>query len=512
MKSLSYRHFLVAGSFAAVSVACGGGAATSRPAVSGKPPSAATGTKLNAAAETKFNSAVASFNAHDKAADWNDAVCADVAKQFQAAAAEQAGGNLPEAHFDAGLAYQRCNNDKAARASFETALKGDPKFHHASAQIALYDYKASGNADRAIASLQQAVLDARFQNVSALVGLALVQMERDSAQGQQDCKDDFDCAKRNLQRALAIDDGYMPAFNQLALYYFQSAKKRASTSGGKTASRRGRQIATNSALAKRADVQQLELAALVCSQAVRKNAKYAPIHNTAGLIQNELGLFNGAVAEFKSATALDPRLFEAQMNYGAVNLSFRGFEAAEGAYRRALSMHPNDYDAHLGLALALRGQINDSNYDKQVGAVQAELDAAKKLDGNRPDAFYNEGILTQEFKAKSGGSSANQIKVLTDAKGILQNFQSKASGKSEYDGAAKRAKERIEDIDGTIAFLQAAPPPDATPAPATPGAAPAVPAAGKQQAQLDELLPAGAGDLRQAASDAMPLLLVQAAE
>ena len=45
-------------------------------------------------------------------------------------------------------------------------------------------------------------------------------------------------------------------------------------------------------------VPELELAALVCSQAVRKNPKYAPIHNTAGLIQNELGQVNGAVSAF----------------------------------------------------------------------------------------------------------------------------------------------------------------------------------------------------------------------
>ena len=60
-------------------------------------------------------------------------------------------------------------------------------------------------------------------------------------------------------------------------------------------------------MAKRADAQQLELAALVCSQAIRKNPNYAPIHNTAGLIQNELGQVNGAVQEFATAAKLDPR-------------------------------------------------------------------------------------------------------------------------------------------------------------------------------------------------------------
>jgi len=88
---------------------------------------------------------------------------------------------------------------------------------------------------------------------------------------------------------------------------------------------------------KKVDTQALELAALVCSQAIRKNPNYAPIHNTAGLIQNELGQVNGAVAEFATAAKLDPKFFEAQMNYAAVNLSFRGFSEAEKAYDRALT-------------------------------------------------------------------------------------------------------------------------------------------------------------------------------
>ena len=263
------------------------------------------------------------------------------------------------------------------------------------------------------------------------------------------------------QRALAIDDAYMPAFNQLALYYFQQAKKRAGAIKSSQKGSRGRQIATNAAMAKRADVQQLELAALVCSQAIRKNPSYAPIHNTAGLIQNELGQVNSAVAEFASAAKLDPKFFEAQMNYAAVNLSFRGFEQAAGAYKKALEMRPNDYDAHLGLALALRGLINDSNYDAQVAAVQAELDTCKKLDGNRPDAYFNEGILTQEYKAKAGGGKDKTIAALTQAKTIYQQFIDKAAGKPEYDGAVKSARGngtdkdrgRMGDIDDTIQFL-----------------------------------------------------------
>ena len=153
----------------------------------------------------------------------------------------------------------------------------------------------------------------------------------------------------------------MPAFNQLALFYLETAKQ----APGATRKTRRSLVATNAAKEKSVDTQALELAALVCSQAIRKNPSYAPIHNTAGMIQVELGNLNSAVQEFHTAAKLDPTFYEAQMNFAAVNLSFRGFEQAEEAYRAALEMRPNDYDAHLGLALALRGQIDDSNFDKK---------------------------------------------------------------------------------------------------------------------------------------------------
>ena len=448
-KVLSSTRFVVL-PFVIAACGGGGGAEVKTPGGEAKTPPAPTVTET---AKKDFEAALEAFAAHEKANDWTDAVCTDVAKRFESAASQQSGGKFPEAIFNAGLAYQRCGNDKEAKARFEKAIAADPKFHHARVQLALYQYKADGNEDAAIVSLKQAVTDAQFQNVSALVNLAMFQMQRDGAQGEEGCKDDMECAKKNLQRALAIDDGYMPAFNQLALFYFQQAKKRAGAVKSSHKGSRGRQIATNAAMAKRADVQQLELAALVCGQAVKKNSSYAPIHNTAGLIQNELGQVNSAVKEFKEAARLDPRLFEAQMNYAAVNLSFRGFDQAQAAYTKALEMRPNDYDAHLGLALALRGQINDANYDAQVAAVQAQLDACKKLDAARPDAYYNEGILTQEYKAKSGGDKAKTIAALDQAKGIFQSFVDKAQGKNEYNNTIKRAKKRMKNINSIKSFL-----------------------------------------------------------
>ena len=395
---------------------------------------------IGADAREKFDAALDVFVRHDHANDWDAATCSSVAAMFDAAAAAQH-GPYAQATYDAGLAFQRCNDDASARARFEKAAKDDPSFDAALARVALYRFKQDANADSAIDVIQRAVAQGEFKNVAALVDLAAMQMARDGAQSAPGCKDDMECAKLNLQRALAIDDAYMPAKNQLALYYLQSAKKRA----GRT---------------KHADVQQLELAALVCSQAIAKDPGFATIHNTSGLILNELGQINGAVAEFGVATKLDPKFFEAQMNLAAVNLSFRGFDQAEHAYQKALDVRPNDYNAHLGLALALRGQLasGDPNYTQRLAAIEQQLDAAKKADADRPDAWFNEGILTQEFEARAGASDAQTLAALDHAEKAFKQFLDKARGKVEYEGASERAKERLQDIDTARGFLAKKPP------------------------------------------------------
>ena len=160
--------------------------------------------------------------------------------------------------------------------------------------------------------------------------------------------------------------------------------------------------------------------------------------------------------EFQPAAQLDPHFFEAQMNLAAINLSFRGFDKAEGAYRKALEMHPNDYDAHLGLALALRGQIDDSNYDKQVAAVQARARRLQEARRRAPRRLLQRGHphagVQGEGRRRHGqGRSPSTSRPSRSSR----RFMDKASGKAEYDGAVKKAKERMQDIDDTITFLQA---------------------------------------------------------
>lgn len=439
--------------------ACGGPAMVNgKPVLAPEKDSGRKGTgavSVSKEAAATFDGALDQFVDHDKKQDWAEASCSSVADVFSQAASAQKSDTkaaFPEAIYNAGLAFQRCGKDSEAREKFEDTLKADPGFHRARAQLALYDYSKSGDVDATISKLDQIIRDAKFQNVEGLVALAALQMERGSDQADGDGKNDLERAQRNLQRALAIDDSYMPAFNQLAVYYLEQAKAKAGASAKK--GRRGRRgMEVSGVKGVDVDEQQLDLAALVASQAQRKNPNYAPIHNTTGLIQVQLKNFNGAVKSFGRARALDSKFFEAHMNYAAVSLSFRGYEEAEKAYRDALRLRPKEFEAHLGLALALRGQINDENFEKMVASAQAALEEAKKIDGSRAESYYNEAILTHEFKAKRA-AGAGAIPALEKAAQQYRDFVAKAGDSGEFADAVKRSKERSGDIDDTIKFIK----------------------------------------------------------
>ncbi len=436
-------------------IACG---TAVRPPIQPPPPDCQEEDGCGAAvpdAVKSFNQGLQAFVVNDRRQNWSEASCNAVASQFLAASAaqeKQKGRGLPNAHYNAGLAFQRCDKDADARKQFQRAAKLDPEFQRPKAQLALYDFQRSGDLDRTIKRLERIIRDAEFQNQEALVGLAALQMDRGSTKTTADGANDLERARRNLQRALALDDGFMPAFNQLAVYYLEQAKARAAgRQPGQSRRRRG--LITASVTAHSANAQQLDLAALVASQGIRKNAKYAPLHNTAGLIQVELKDFNGAVKSFAAARKLDSRFFAAHMNYAAVNLSFRGFREAAKAYRDAIRLEPKDYEARLGLALALRGQIRSGDPDKFVPRVQAALNEAKKLEPSRPETYYNEAILTQEFRAK--GSEKSAVPALERAAELYQRFIAKAGNTPRYREAVVRAKERSQDIRDTLAFIQA---------------------------------------------------------
>ena len=423
----------------ASTLACTGVSHPLPPAPTPAPPTSVPPDLSRAFAET-----LRQMVAFDRQSAWTDQACEQVSSSFRRIAQDPrfVAAAHPEAAYNAGLVLQRCGRHADAKAQFEASLRVQPDFQRAKVQLALHAYRERGDAglDSTIAALREAVVAAKFQDADALVNLAMLQMRRDGEQDGVGCDNDRACSKLNVQRALALDDGYMPAFNQLALYYLQEAKRKVAAEQGP---RRRMAVAQDERRA--LSGQMLDLAALVCTQAIRKNTRYAPIHNTLGLIEVEQRNITGAVQSFQRARSLDPRFFEAHMNYAAVNLSFRGFPQAEEAYRQALAMRPDSYEAKLGLALALRGRLTAENIDRALPAVEEALAEAKRVDPARPEAYFNEAILIQEFKAKYAEGDKEKLAQYDRALAGFDTFLKKAAG-PEFVEAIDAAKQRKEDI------------------------------------------------------------------
>ncbi len=503
------------------------------------------GVEVKKEAADAFGTAVADFKKHEEARDWDDASCNSVSAAFLAAGKAQ-GGKFPAAHYNAGIVLLRCGREDAASAEFELALtekrelsatssdpkvKADPEFHQVWVQKALIRYR-KGDVP-GITEAIQTIIDKGFdpdgsQNVEAFVNLGMLYRERwtkDTNNKERTTKDKFnledDLARAQfwLQNALSINDAFMPAYNQLALYYLDKArvvglKNSKMMKFGKEA-KEIEEAKKKGTYKVKADLQTLELGLLVSEEASRRDPNYAGIWNTQGLILIEMDRTGTATKAFKNATDKDPKFFEAWMNYAAINLQFRGYAEAAKGYQAAMGIRPKEYDAKLGYAVATRGQLDfhlttkqsmerklSECTDPEKSATKACVEAnaefpakikdheakflsfykaaiaayqdAQGVDATRPEAFFDKALLVEKYKQKAG--EANTIQAYKEAEKLYLEVADKFGGKPQYSKLVADSKSRAEEARKSWEFEEKAastpPPPPPPPAPKASSAPP----------------------------------------
>lgn len=393
---------LVAIAALGLSVGCGGAASsaaggdTTTPANAAKDESgnvvrSTSGTAVSKQAEADWKEALAAFEANEKGG-WDSAKCEAVSSQFSAANKTQK-GRFAEAIYMSGLALDRCGKHEEALKLYNQALEIDAKLCGARVGTGI-DHFRNGREQQAYAAFERAVRD-DARCTEGYVNLAMLQMGRSGASSED--------ALNNLRRALAIDAQYLPAFNQMALLFLGRAKDNA---------------------------KMLDLAAVVCRQAQLIDANYAPIYNTWGLINVRKQNVFDALRMFERAIQLDDSNFEAHMNFGQITLSFRGYEDARKAFTKAVALKPKDYDAHVGLGAALRG-LGDAEGAKK------QYEEAKALGGDRPEAYFNLGILYQDYMSGS-------VQDMKQAVSYYDQFVSRAQGKPEYKAVVEDIERKCE--------------------------------------------------------------------
>jgi Flp pilus assembly protein TadD len=127
---------------------------------------------------------------------------------------------------------------------------------------------------------------------------------------------------------------------------------------------------------------------------------------------------------------LDPAMFAGHISFGRAALAFRGYDDARHAFERALALRPGDFDATLGLAVALRG-LGDAD------GAEALYRKAAAIDPARPEPEWNLGVLYQDFKSGSADD-------MRRAREHLQRFVQKAAQQGVYEEVRQEALRRCE--------------------------------------------------------------------
>jgi len=107
-----------------------------------------------------------------------------------------------------------------------------------------------------------------------------------------------------------------------------------------------------------------------------------------------------------------------------VNLSFRGFKEADAAVRDGAEAEAKEYEAHLGLALALRGAIDDSNSTRTSPTLKRNSTSARSS-----TPIFRRPITTRhphaEYRAK--GSQEAAVRCSRSAADIYRTFIARAN-------------------------------------------------------------------------------------
>jgi tetratricopeptide (TPR) repeat protein len=367
------------------------------PAKAPAAPAKPTGPQVHPA----FASAVAYFQSQDGKGPWSKSACETAAKKFADAGSQM---KSADAYFNAGASYAKCRMWDDAKSMYDKALSIVPE--HASSLGGLGELALRQGKEADATRYFERALDAK--NITGLFAtgarnnLSSIYYRKMRATTDAATKKQLeDKAFYLLQRVLAVDSDNVFAYTLMALIYMEGAERNKS---------------------------RLTLAQILLDQGKKRNDRYAPLWNAQGLLKMARGQVSSAIKDFRQAVTLDPSFVEARMNLAQILVSGRVYPEAEQNFREILKLQSKNYDATIGLGVALRGGATVLRAQGAMPESQAKIDEAEKLynaaiqiDGKRGDAYYNLGLIYKDYRTND-----------TDLKKQIEGFRKAKNYFNDY--------------------------------------------------------------------------------
>ena len=167
----------------------------------------------------------------------------------------------------------------------------------------------------------------------------------------------------------------------------------------------------------------------------------AVVHNTLGLVELKKKNISPAIKQFKEAVELNPNFAEARMNLAALSLNNRDYNDRGGELPAVLKLQPKNFEAAIGLGVALRG-------NKKIDEAEAQYNAAKSSTRRRAPATSTSACSTRS--TRTARSRRCRRRRTTTA-----SSSATPSGGTP-DSLKREAEKRIKDIDEIYVALDEA--------------------------------------------------------
>jgi Flp pilus assembly protein TadD len=412
--------------------------------------------------KSEFDKAVNDYQRAKKSGALGQAECSQLAGTFKQLADKNP--KFLEARNNEATVYLECGRKEQAVSIWNSMANLAKPYAPALANLGYVAWQSNNKANAENLFNRSIQADPLIGSVYARINMAQILRERARLVSDSEKKASNDQAVRHLRTVLALDGNNLQAYAGLCYIYFDLGLPEAAKLVGSQAIKKAQEIATGKFEDETVAEEVVKKQKRGKGKRVKEEGKeddtkseaasteeggtgytiemkkaLGIVFNTMGMIALSKKAYTEAIKNFTGAVENDPNLFEARLNLAALSLKFRNYEIAEKNLREVLKGQSKNYEAIIGLGVALRG-------NRKFDEAEVEYNRARNLDPQRPEAYFNLGILYQEYKAGSDKP------MLQKAQAYYRDFLTRTQSPK----LKKDAEKRIRDIDDTFAALKEA--------------------------------------------------------